>query len=90
MGRAPQRGNRGGAGHFWQGHGFFLCFQVENINEIKQVSVVPYSLKVVDLEFSGPMSRPENLPMPLSRLWSRYDDGFVNFNDIDIKSTRYD
>ena len=88
-GHGSRTGIRGGSlsfGHF----SWFSNYQVEKINEIKNVSVVPDSLKVVDFEFSSPMSRSQHLPMCLSRLWLQYDRGFVNFHNIDITSTRYD
>ena len=84
----PKGGNRGGLRDFGTGHGFSNC-QVDTNQRSEKVSVAPHCLKVVDFEFSSPMSRSQHLPMSRNRCWSRYAGRFVKFQDIDIKSTRY-
>ena len=88
MGTGARRGKWGVLHHFWQGHGFRNFSGSENQRH-KKVSVGLHGLKVVDFEFSSPMSRSQHLPMSWCRFRSRYDGGFVKFNDIDIESTVY-
>ena len=77
LGRAPRSGKSGGLRYLGTGHGFSNLSGWEDQRNIKD-SVVPHSLKVVDFEFSSPMSRSQHLLMCWNLFWLRYDGGSSN------------